>query len=197
MTKFEDTVKEMESQVEDLENDLAEKAEQMDEENKAKARVLVDKTQDAIKSSIEKIKGIINEVQEDEKVDEFLDKVKAKSMEAVEFTKEKVAELTAKDENNSSKLDKLSAEITAEFDKVKETDTFKKTADFLNDISGKVNDYFNKPEVKDAINKAKTTTVNIAEKGVDNLKKALKTDEIPAEEAPVEEAPAEENKPEE
>ena len=92
MTKFEDTIKEMESQVNELENDLAAKAEQLDESNKEKAQALVDKTEDAIKTSIDKIKKIITEVQEDEKVDEFLDKVKAKSLEAVEFTKEKVAE---------------------------------------------------------------------------------------------------------
>ena len=186
MTKFEDTVKEMESQVEELENDLAEKSEKLDEESKAKAQELVAKTEDAIKSSIEKVKGIINDVQEDEKLDEFLDKVKAKSMEAVDFTKGKIAELADKTDSNS-KLEDLGNEISAEFDKIKENDTFKKTAEFLNDISVKVNDYFNKPEVKDTINKAKTTTINIAEKGVENLKKALEPkDEAPAEETPVE-----------
>ncbi|MBQ1910525.1 MAG: hypothetical protein II174_03290, partial [Erysipelotrichaceae bacterium] len=75
-------------------------------------------------------------------------------------------------------------DIMAEFDKLKESDAYKKTADFLSDISAKVNDYFNKPEVKEVINKAKTTTIKVAEKGVENLKKALE----PKEEAP--EAPA-------
>ena len=89
MTKFEDTVKEMESQVEELENDLADKADQLDDAGKEKAKALVEKTEEAIKSSIEKVRSIINDVQEDDKLDEFLDKVKAKSMEAVDFTKEK------------------------------------------------------------------------------------------------------------
>ena len=191
MTKFEDTIKEMESQVNELENDLAAKAEQLDESNKEKAKALVDKTEEAIKTSIDKIKSIITEVQEDEKVDEFLDKVKAKSMEAVEFTKEKVSELTKKVEKDDT-FEKITSDIMAEFDKVKETDAFKKTADVLTDLSGKLNEFLNKPEVKDAINKAKVTTVNIAEKGVDGLKKVLKTDEIPAkEEAPAEEKPEE------
>ena len=186
MTKFEDTVKEMESQVEELENDLAAKAEKLDEANMEKAKVLVAKTEEAIKSSIEKVKGIINDVQEDEKLDEFLDKVKAKSMEAVEFTKEKVAELTQQDDKEN-KLEKLGDDIMAEFDKLKESDAFKKTADFLSDIHTKVNDYFNKPEVQDAINKAKTTTINIAEKGVESLKKALEPKEGAPAEAKVEE----------
>ena len=186
MTKFEDTVKEMESQVEELENDLANRADKMDEASKEKAKALVDKTEEAIKSSIAKIKDIINDVQEDEKVDEFLDKVKAKSMEAVEFTKEKVAELSKKVENND-KIEQLTTDIMAEFDKLKESDTFKKTTEFLNDISGKINDFFDKPEVKDAINKAKATTVNIAEKGVEGLKRVLNTEEKPAAEQKTEE----------
>jgi len=186
MTKFEDTVKEMESQVEELENDLANRADKMDDASKEKAKALVDKTEEAIKSSIAKIKDIINDVQEDEKVDEFLDKVKAKSMEAVEFTKEKVAELSKKVDNND-KIEQLTSDIMAEFDKLKESDTFKKTTEFLNDISGKINDFFDKPEVKDAINKAKATTVNIAEKGVEGLKRVLNTEEKPAAEQKTEE----------
>jgi DNA repair ATPase RecN len=195
MTKFEETVKEMESQVEELETELAEKAEKLNEENKEIARALVNKTEEAIKSSIEKVKGIINDVQNDEKLDEFLDKVKAKSMEAVDFTKAKVNELTQK-YDKENKLDKLGEDIMTEFDKIKESDAFKKAADFLNDLSGKITEFFEKDEVKDAINKAKTTTVKVAEMGVENLKKVLKTDEIPAE-APkeaTEETPAEEPK---
>ena len=63
-----------------------------------------------------------------------------------------------------------------EFEKVKDSDALKKTADFLSDIQNKINEFFEKPEVKQAIEKAKTTTVNIAEKGVEGLKKALNTE---------------------
>ena len=194
MQKFDDTVKEMESQVKELEDDLAEKVEKLDDEGKGKAKALVEKTEEAIRSSIEKVKGIINDVQEDEKLDEFLDKVKAKSMEAVDFTKGKIAELTRKPDEKGRTLEDLGNDIMAEFDKIKESDAFKKTADFLSDIGDKVTEFFEKPEVKAAINKAKTTTVSIAEKGVENLKKALKTEEILNEEEP---AKAEEDKPEE
>ncbi len=194
MQKFDDTVKEMESQVKELEDDLAEKVEKLDDEGKVKAKALVEKTEEAIRSSIEKVKGIINDVQEDEKLDEFLDKVKAKSMEAVDFTKGKIAELTRKPDEKGRTLEDLGNDIMAEFDKIKESDAFKKTADFLSDIGDKVTEFFEKPEVKAAIHKAKTTTVSIAEKGVENLKKALKTEEILNEEEP---AKAEEDKPEE
>ena len=80
----------------------------------------------------------------------------------------------------------------SEFDKVKETDAFKKATDLLADLSAKINEVLNRPEVKEAIDKAKITTVNLAEKGVDGLKKVLKTDEIiEKQEAPAEEKPEE------
>lgn len=176
MTKFEDTVKELESQVEELENELAHKTEKMDDADKEKAQALVNRTEEAIKSSIQKIQGIIADVQEDEKLDEFLDKVKAKSMEAVDFTKAKINELSEKI-SSDQKLDQIADDIANEFDKIKESDAYKKTADFLNEINGKVNEFFARPDVKDAINKAKTTTINIAEKGVEGLKKALNPEE--------------------
>ncbi len=175
MTKFEDTVKEMESQVQELEKDLAAKVDNLDDEGKQKAKALVEKTEQAIKSTIDKVKNVIADVQEDEKLDEFLDKVKAKSMEAVEFTKVKVSELTNNKEKDNT-LEKLGNDIMNEFEKVKDSDALKKTADFLSDIQNKINEFFEKPEVKQAIEKAKTTTVNIAEKGVEGLKKALNTE---------------------
>lgn len=176
MSKFEDTVRELESQVQDLENDLAKKADSLDDEGKEKAKILVGKTEEAIKSSIEKVRNIIADVREDEKLDEFLEKVKAKSLEAVEFTKAKVAELTKPEEAEKKTLDNAFNDVLGEFDKIKETDAYKKTADLLADISAKINEFFERPEVKSAINKAKITTVNIAEKGVEGLKKALNTD---------------------
>ena len=175
MSKFEDTVKEMESQVQELENDLAAKVQNLDEEGKEKAKVIVEKTQQAIKSSIEKVRNVIADVQEDEKLDEFLDKVKAKSMEAVDFTKEKVSELMNSTQKENT-LEKLGSDIMSEFEKVKDSDALKKTADFLSDIQNKINEFFEKPEVKQAIDKAKITTVNIAERGVEGLKKALNTE---------------------
>lgn len=193
MTKFEDTVKELESQVQDLENDLADKAERLDKEGREKAKALVNKTEEAIRSSIEKVRSIIADVQEDEKLGEFLDKVKAKSAEAVDFTKEKVAELTKKEEPQDRSLEKLGNDIMAEFDKLKDSDAYKKTAELLNELVAKINEFFEKPEVKAAIDKAKVTTVNIAEKGVENLKRALNTEnaEAPKEEVPAEEEPKE------
>ncbi len=191
MSKFDDTVKEMESQVKELEDDLAGEIDKLDEEGKQKAKALVERTEEAIRSSIEKVRTVITNVKEDEKLDEFLDKVKAKSMEAVDFTREKVQELTAKKEESEKTLDDASNDIMGVFDNIKESETLKKTAEFLGDISKKINEFFERPEVKEAIDKAKIKTVNIAEKGVEGLKKVLNTEEIEQARRAVEEQPEE------
>ena len=188
MSKFEDTVKEMESQVKEMEDDLAEEIDKLDEEGKEKAKALVGRTEEAIKSSIEKVRTVITNVKEDEKLDEFLDKVKAKSMEAVDFTKEKVQELTHKKEEPEKTLDEASNDIMSTFENIKESEALKKTAEFLSDINKKINEFFERPDVKEAIEKAKITTVNIAEKGVEGLKKVLNTEEIEQAKKAVEEA---------
>lgn len=190
MTKFEDTMKEMQQNVEELGKYVAEKTKALnDSDVKAKAEDLVKKTQDAIGVSMKKVTEVIDKVTEDEKLDEFLDKIKAKSQEAVEFTKTKVDDLTKT--NTVPTLEELAKEISANFDKLKESDVVKNAADFLTDLGGKINEFMDKPEVKEAINKAKTTTISVAEAGVEGLKTLLKADEIPAEKV-CEETPAEE-----
>ena len=168
----------MESQVKELEDDLAGEIDKLDEEGKEKAKALVLRTEEAIKTSIEKVRTVITNVKEDEKLDEFLDKVKAKSMEAVDFTREKVQELTKKKEEPEKTLDEASNDIMSTFENIKESEALKKTAEFLSEINRKINEFFERPDVKEAIDKAKIKTVNIAEKGVEGLKKVLNTEEI-------------------
>lgn len=189
MNKIQETIDEMKTHIADLEASYNAKAANLDEETKTKAAALVEKTKNAINSSIEKVNAVIDDIKDDEKLNDFLDKVKAKSMEAIEFTKERIDALTKEEPKKS--LDNLHDEIMAEFDKLKDSDAIKKAAEFLKDIEAKINDFFEKPEVVSAINKAKTTTVNIAEKGVDGLKKALKVDEIKTPEEPTKEEPKE------
>ena len=190
MTKFEETIHEMENQVEELEKDVKDAAEKLDDEQKQKAEALAEKTKAAINASIDKVTSIIEQVKDDEKLDEFLDKVKAKSKEAVEFTKTKIAELSKKEENKID-LDKIGDEIVANFDKLKETDAYKKSVDFIKELGDNINNFFEKPEVKETIDKAKTGVIDAAEKGVEGLKKFLAPEEKKEEEAPVEEEPKE------
>lgn len=197
MSKIDETIKKMQDSIEDLENTVKEKADKLDDYAKEKTASLVEKTELAINSSIEKIKTVANDVKDEEKLNEFLDNVVVKSKEAIDYTKAKVEEFA----NTTPKqgVDKVYEDIVKEFDKIKESDAIKKAVEFIKGVGDNVNEYLNKPEVKQAINKAKKTTISLAEKGVDGLKKVLATDEQEAsevQEEPVVE-PQEENKPEE
>ena len=92
----------METHIQDLENYLAEKFNDLDDEGKVKARDLVDKNKEAVNEAIGKIKGVVPNVKEDNELDEFLYKVKAKSNRAVKYTKDMISELNKNGNNQYS-----------------------------------------------------------------------------------------------
>lgn len=190
MSKFDETIKQMQDEIQDLENVVKEKADRLDDTAKQKAEELVEKTKTAINSSIEKVSAVVQDTIDEDKLNTFLESVQTKSKEAVDYTKAKIEEFA----NTTPKqnLDALLDEIVGDFDKVKETDTFKKASEFVKNIGDQVNDYLNKPEVKEAIDKAKKTTIVIAEKGVEGLKKVLTPEEIEKQNETVEEEKPEE-----
>lgn len=171
MAKFDETINEMKSHIDKLEENLASKSEILDDETKQKAKELVDKAEVAINTAIDKVSSAIEEIKDNEKLDDLLDKMKAKSLEAVDYTIEKIDALTNK--TSTFDIDALHDEIMDEFEKLKENEAFKKTTVLIKEGAAKINEFFEKPEVKETINKAKATTINIAEKGVEGLKKIL------------------------
>ena len=173
MTKFEKTVKALKEDIADLEKSFNKATADLDEATKLKAREIVEKTEDTINRSIDKVSAVINDIKDEEKMNDLLDKVKAKAKEATDYAGERIDAII--NNNDGIDIDKLHDDIMAEFDKLKETDAFKKTTVLIKEGYDKINEFLDKPEVKQAINKAKTTTISIAEKGVEGLKKVLET----------------------
>jgi len=171
MTKYDKTVKELKEDIKELEKNFKNVTAGVDEVTKLKAKEVYDKTKATINSSIDKISAVFNEVKEDEKVDDLLDKVKAKAKEAVDYASDKIEAIA----NNTDgvDVDKLHDDIMAEFDKLKETEAFKKTKVLIKEGYDKINEFLEKPEVKNAIKKAKTTTIAVAKKGVDEIKRVI------------------------
>ena len=182
MNKFEDTVNTLKAYIEDLDNKLLEKLEGLDDNKKERAKELVEKAKTAINNSVEKVGNVINDIQDQEKLDDLLDKIKAKGKEAVDYTLDKIENLTNQDDNVD--IDKLHDDVMAEFDKLKENEVVRKTTVFIKDGYAKINEFLERPEVQSTINKAKKTTIKVAEKGVEGLKKVLvvKEDEPEVEE---------------
>ena len=177
MKKIDDTIKEMQNYLKDLDKDFNAKVDKLSDEAKVKAEELLNKTKKAVNNSIKKVNEAVDGIKNDERLDDFLDEIKARSKEAVEYTKAKISSI---DKDSDGKiLDDLHDEIMDEFNKLKENEVYKKTSVFIKDVGTKINDYLQKPEVKAKIKKAKKTTVDLAEKGVKGLKKVLDTEEKP------------------
>ena len=65
-----------------------------------------------------------------------------------------------------------------------ENENVQNFASSLKELSTKIQDYLNSPEIQSKIDKAKDTTIDIAEKGLDVLRNVLKADEAPKAEEP-------------
>lgn len=174
MNKFDSTVKELKQDINDLENDFNKVAKDLDEAGRIKAREIVEKTEKTINSSIDKVSAVINDVTDEEKLNELLDKMKAKAKEATDFALDKVVAIA--NNEDTVDIDALHDDIMNEFDKLKDSDIYKKTTVLVKEGYAKINEFLEKPEVKQAINKAKLTTLKAAEMGVDALKKVLESD---------------------
>lgn len=175
MNKYDSTVKELKEDINELENDFNKVTKDLDEAGKIKAREVVEKTEKTINSSIEKVGAVINDITDEEKLNELLDKIKAKAKEATDYAIEKVVAIA--NHEDIVDIDALHDDIMNEFDKLKETDIYKKTTVLVKEGYSKIYEFLEKPEVKQAINKAKLTTLKAAEIGVDALKKVLDSNE--------------------
>ena len=182
MSKFEEVVVELKDDIEELETKVAEKLDGLDDSKKNIAIDFKDKAVGAINVAIDKISGVIENITDQEKLDDLLDKVKAKSREAIDYTLEKIDAL--KNDDSQIDIDKIHDDIMAEFDKLKGNEVIRKTTVLIKEGYAKINEFLDRPEVQETINKAKHTTIKVAEKGVEGLKKVLdvKEDETKPEE---------------
>lgn len=177
MNKFDATVKELKADIAELEKDFSKISKDLDDATKIKAKELIKKTENTINKSIDKVSAVIEDVQDEEKMNDLLDKIKAKAKEATDYTLEKINNL--KNSEEGTDIDQLHDDIMAEFEKIKETDTYKATKVLVKEGYNKINEFLAKPEVQEAIKKAKKTTISVAEKGVEGLKKVLEDKPAP------------------
>lgn len=179
--KKDKTISEIKDYVMDLDKNVSKKVSKLDGESKEYGQQILEDTKYVINTAIEKINDAYNQIKNDERVDEFLDRVKAKAKEAVELAKTKIDDLQYYGAKKRP-LDELYDDVMSGFDQLKKSDAYSKTQVVLEDISSRVHEFLDKPEVQDTIKKVKTTTINLAEKGVAGLKKVLDTNKDKKEE---------------
>lgn len=176
MSKYELTIQELKDDIKELEKEFKKRTKGLDKETIEAARKFVDRTEKVIEAVIDRTGAVITELKDDEQLEELLDKLKAKAQEAIDYALDKID--TVINSGPETEIDRLYNDVMAEFDSLKDTEIYKSTSVLINKGYAKLNEFLDKPEVQDTIKKAKKTTITLAEKGVEGLKKVLENETI-------------------
>lgn len=185
--KVNETVEEMKEKIDEISSE----ANKVSGKYAEKAKELSDKATDVLKQASNKLQEVIKDVQDPEEVQKVIEFVKSKSKTVYDASMKKLNEfLNSKQvqtlKEDGTKLVKDAADKTTEvlkdaYDKAMENPNVKDFADNVNKVytsaKNSVNDFLEKPEVQEKIDKAKDVTIDVAEKAVAALKEWLKPDE--------------------
>lgn len=176
----------LEKQIENLKEKASETVE--DERVQKVLNTIKDKTTEFLGEIKEKVTDLWDYYTDPEEVAKIVENIKVLSKNAYDVSLAKIDEIkNNKDIQNAlvsaetflkKTYDKTSDVAKDTFNKAMENDDIKNAFDnavsAYNNVKDVVTDYFEKPEVQNNIEKAKDITIDVAEKGVDALKKWLK-----------------------
>ena len=174
------TIKEMEKKIEEINKLASEKiANATNDENAKKIAEIRDNTINVINEAIEKIHDTAVENEDSSSFSDLLNRVINRTSEATEYTIKKIKEVT-KDKNIEKTISETSKQINDAFDKLIDNpdvkNVFSKATNATKETVNKANEYLNKEEVKQNIDKTKDVIIDIAEAGLNGLKKILNTE---------------------
>lgn len=182
-----ETVEQMKAKIDEIANE----ASKVEGEYSKRAMELSDKATEVLKQATDKLEEIWATITDPEEVKKAVDFVTVKSKEVYETSMSKIKgfmenEDVKKAANDTEKFfkdasDKASQALKEAYEKAMENPDVKEFAEgvtnaYNNAVKG-VNDFFEKPEVKENVEKAKDITIDYAEKAVAALKDWLKPEE--------------------
>lgn len=191
--------KDIEKQIKDLTAELEkqianfkEKAKDVYENEKVQAVLnkISDKTVSFLESIKDKVTNLWDYYSDPEEIQKIINNVKVVSKNVYKASISKYNEvknnkdvqkaIASAEEFLKKTYDKTSDFAKTQFDKAMEHEQVKKAFDgavsTYDNVKTIIDDYFDKPEVKHNIEEAKDIVIDVAEKGVDALKKWLKSD---------------------
>lgn len=182
-----ETVEQMKAKI----DELSREASKVEGEYHDRAKELSDKAIDVLKQASDKLEEAWATVTDPEEIKKAVDFVSVKSKEVYETSMKKINEFINSDDvkkaaDSTEKFlkdatEKASQAIKEAYGKAMENPDVKGFADGVskayNEAKKGVNDFLEKPEVKEGIDKAKDVTVDYAEKAVAALRDWLKPEE--------------------
>ena len=173
LNRFDETIKLMQNITSEIKQRADEKVVGLDYESKTMVQTVAAKTIDVINEAAVKLNAAINKIDDEAELNNFLDRVESKCIEAKKYAFAKFDEVspaelaeyvTIKDDEESE---------TSTMEKLLDNDNIKNAANFIINIKDNVVNYINKPETKQMISKAKLAALGAADKGLDKLIQVL------------------------
>ena len=182
-----ETVEEMKQKIELISSE----ADKVEGDSKEKAQELKNKAVDILNKAVAKLQEVLKTIQDPEEIKKATAFVEEKSKQIYDFTMKKIEELKTNEDlkkglNQAEELIKDvagKAQVKAKeaYDKALENEDIKKAVDkagaAIDDAKKNIEEFIKKPETQEAIEKAKDTTIDIAEKAVAALKDWLKPED--------------------
>ena len=166
MSRFDETIKKMQDITSAIKEKADSKLEGLDEETTAKIKTVSDKTIDVINEAAFKLKAAIDKIDNEESLNEFLDRVEAKCESARKYAFDRIEEIIPDDDEHD-----FSKKSTME--KFLENDSVKSAAEFMVNLKDGLVDIYTSPKTQVLIGEAKLAILNAADKGLDVIKGAL------------------------
>lgn len=196
MSKIDNTISKMEGYINEIKEEANKHFDKLPEESKNQIVDIASRTINTIEKSIVKLKDMALTVSNEDELDDFLARLEEKCKDVTDFTKTKINELVPLVRNN---LNEMKDSFLKDFDETKKNvgdkaKEFKKNADYsfekfvsnenvknviklIKNARDKAIEFYNDPKTQKAINEAKLKVIELAEKGLENLKDLLERNE--------------------
>lgn len=159
--------------VEEIVDDLKEKAEGIDKAiegtTNTKITEIKNKTIEALNMASKKVIEVANEMADSEEIAKSADYIKNKAKELYENALQKIEEIK-KDEQVNNAINTAGEYLNEASKKIEESEVYQ-------NVKETIDNFTNKPEVKETIDKARYGTVDLAEKALETLKQWLDSED--------------------
>lgn len=170
MSRFDETIKKMQNITNEIKVNADKKIENADEETKAKIKAVSDKTIDTINEASVKLKNVVDQIDNEEELNKFLDRVEEKCTKAAKFAYSKFDEIVPEAQ---AEFIKIEDDTKSTMEKFMDNENVKSAINMATKAKDSVVDFINSPETQKTIKNAKMTALNVADKGLDALIKIL------------------------
>lgn len=169
VSKFNETIKKMQ----DITNDIKKKADasisDLDHETAEKIQTVASKTIDVINEAAFKLKDAVDEIEDEQSLEAFLKRVDEKCEDAKKYAFAKIEELVPKKQEEFVRIDDEKTIV----DKILENEYVGKATTVAKNLKDTVVDFYKAPSTQKKINETKLAALNIANKGLELVRKTL------------------------